>query len=384
MKQFIAFVRKEFYHIFRDRRTMLILLGMPVVQIILFGFAISTEVRNVRVAVLDPSNDVMTRRIIDQLEASEYFKIERLVHSPEELETVFREGDADMAVVFSPQFMDDMYSGDAQVQLVADATDPNMATTRTNYASGVIASVQQEMLREILSKSQAASMSSGVSAVSSSGGTLVPDLKLLYNPQMKSTYNFVPGVMGLILMLICAMMTSISIVREKETGTMEILLVSPVRPLFVILSKAVPYFVLSFVNLVMILLLSVYVLEVPVAGSLFWLIAVSLLFIFVSLALGLLISSVTRTQVAAMLASGLILMMPTMILSGMIFPIESMPLVLQGISAILPARWYIQAVRKLMIEGVDVTLVMQEIGILALMAVVLITISFKKFKNRLE
>lgn len=384
MKQFIAFVRKEFYHIFRDRRTMLILLGMPVVQIILFGFAISTEVRNVRVAVLDPSNDVMTRRIIDQLEASEYFKIERLVHSPEELETVFREGDADMAVVFSPQFMDDMYSGDAQVQLVADATDPNMATTRTNYASGVIASVQQEMLREILSKSQAASMSSGVSVVSSSGGTLVPDLKLLYNPQMKSTYNFVPGVMGLILMLICAMMTSISIVREKETGTMEILLVSPVRPLFVILSKAVPYFVLSFVNLVTILLLSVYVLEVPVAGSLFWLIAVSLLFIFVSLALGLLISSVTRTQVAAMLASGLILMMPTMILSGMIFPIESMPLVLQGISAILPARWYIQAVRKLMIEGVDVTLVMQEIGILALMAVVLITISFKKFKNRLE
>ena len=384
MKQFIAFVRKEFYHIFRDRRTMLILLGMPVVQIILFGFAISTEVRNVRVAVLDPSNDVMTRRIIDQLEASEYFKIERLVHSPEELETVFREGDADMAVVFSPQFMDDMYSGDAQVQLVADATDPNMATTRTNYASGVIASVQQEMLREILSKSQAASMSSGVSAVSSSGGTLVPDLKLLYNPQMKSTYNFVPGVMGLILMLICAMMTSISIVREKETGTMEILLVSPVRPLFVILSKAVPYFVLSFVNLVTILLLSVYVLEVPVAGSLFWLIAVSLLFIFVSLALGLLISSVTRTQVAAMLASGLILMMPTMILSGMIFPIESMPLVLQGISAILPARWYIQAVRKLMIEGVDVTLVMQEIGILALMAVVLITVSFKKFKNRLE
>lgn len=384
MKQFIAFVRKEFYHIFRDRRTMLILLGMPVVQIILFGFAISTEVRNVRVAVLDPSNDVMTRRIIDQLEASEYFKIERLVHSPEELETVFREGDADMAVVFSPQFMDDMYSGDAQVQFVADATDPNMATTRTNYASGVIASVQQEMLREILSKSQAASMSSGVSAVSSSGGTLVPDLKLLYNPQMKSTYNFVPGVMGLILMLICAMMTSISIVREKETGTMEILLVSPVRPLFVILSKAVPYFVLSFVNLVTILLLSVYVLEVPVAGSLFWLIAVSLLFIFVSLALGLLISSVTRTQVAAMLASGLILMMPTMILSGMIFPIESMPLVLQGISAILPARWYIQAVRKLMIEGVDVTLVMQEIGILALMAVVLITISFKKFKNRLE
>jgi len=214
--------------------------------------------------------------------------------------------------------------------------------------------------------------------------TIVPDVKLLYNPQIKSTYNFVPGVMGLILMLICAMMTSISIVREKETGTMEILLVSPVRPLFVILSKAVPYFVLSFINLITILLLSVYVLHVPVAGSLFWLIVVSLLFIFVSLALGLLISSVTRTQVAAMLASGLILMMPTMILSGMIFPIESMPLVLQVISDVLPARWYIQAVRKLMIEGVDVAFVVKEIIILSFMAIVLITISFKKFKNRLE
>lgn len=367
MKQFFAFVRKEFYHIFRDRRTMLILLGMPVVQIILFGFAISTEVKNVRVVVLDPSNDVMTRRIVDRIGASEYFRMERMIHSPEELEAIFREGDADLAIVFSTRFADGIYSGDSQIQLVADATDPNMATTRTNYAAGIIASVQQELMPPDVSVA-----------------TIVPDVKLLYNPQMKSTYNFVPGVMGLILMLICAMMTSISIVREKETGTMEILLVSPVKPLFVILSKAVPYFVLSFVNLVTILLLSVYVLHVPVAGSLFWLITVSLLFIFVSLALGLLISSVTRTQVAAMLASGLILMMPTMILSGMIFPIESMPLVLQIISDILPARWYIQAVRKLMIEGVDITLVLKEVGILAFMAAVLITISFKKFKNRLE
>ena len=210
---------------------------------------------------------------------------------------------------------------------------------------------------------------------------IVPQLKLLYNPQMKSAYNFVPGVMGLILMLICAMMTSISIVREKETGTMEVLLVSPVKPLFIILAKAVPYFVLSFVNLTTILLLSVYV---PVAGSLFWLVVVSLLFIFVSLALGLLISTVTRTQVAAMLVSGLMLMMPTMLLSGMIFPIESMPVILQAISAVLPARWYIQAVRKLMIEGVDVSLVLMEVGILATMAVLLITVSFKKFKHRLE
>lgn len=373
MKQFIAFVRKEFYHIFRDRRTMLILLGMPIIQIILFGFAISTEVKNVRLAILDPSGDVLTRRIIDRLDASEYFSVDHLLHSPQEMEAVFREGEVDLVVAFSSQFADHLYTsgthaaGEAQVQIVADATDPNMAITRTSYAAGVISAVQQEMLPP------------GMQVA-----TIVPDIKLLYNPQMKSAYNFVPGVMGLILMLICAMMTSISIVREKETGTMEILLVSPVRPLFVILAKAVPYFVLSFVNLTTILLLSVYVLHVPVAGSLFWLVVVSLLFIFVSLALGLLISTLTRTQVAAMLVSGLVLMMPTMLLSGMIFPVESMPLPLQCISDILPARWYIQAVRKLMIEGVDISLVLKEVGILSLMAVALVTVSLKKFKNRLE
>ena len=367
MKQFIAFVRKEFFHIFRDRRTMLILLGMPIVQIILFGFAITTEVKNVRVAVLDPSNDMVTRRIIDRMDASEYFSVTRRLHSPQEVEKSFKAGDIDMALVFSERFADNLYTGDARVQLVSDATDPNMATMQVGYAGNIMAAVQLEM------------MPPGIRAT-----TIVPQVKLLYNPQMKSAYNFVPGVMGLILMLICAMMTSISIVREKETGTMEILLVSPVKSIFIILAKAVPYFVLSFVNLVTILLLSVYVQEVPVAGSLFWLIVVSLFFIFVSLALGLLISTVTRTQVAAMLVSGLILMMPTMLLSGMIFPIESMPAILQGISVVLPARWYIQAVRKLMIEGVDISFVLMEISILAVMAVLLITVSFKKFKNRLE
>ena len=250
MKQFIAFVKKEFFHIFRDRRTMLILLGMPVVQIILFGFAITTEVKNVRVGVLDPSNDIVTRKIIDRLDASEYFSVKCLLHSPQEMERAFQENEIDMALVFSEQFADRLYTGDARVQVVSDATDPNMATTQAGYATGVIAAVRQEMLPP------------GMSVPS-----VVPNVKLLYNPQMKSAYNFVPGVMGLILMLICAMMTSISIVREKETGTMEILLVSPVKPLFIILAKAVPYFVLSFVNLTTILLLSVYVLDVPVAGQ---------------------------------------------------------------------------------------------------------------------
>ena len=215
MKQFISFIRKEFFHIFRDRRTMLILLGMPIVQIILFGFAITTEVKNVRVAVLDPSNDVVTRRIIDRMDASEYFTVIRRLHSPADMEASFGRGEIDMALVFSERFSDKLYTGEARVQLVSDATDPNMATMQAGYAANIISSAGQEMLPP------------GVHAAA-----IVPQLKLLYNPQMKSAYNFVPGVMGLILMLICAMMTSISIVREKETGTMEVLLVSPVKPLF--------------------------------------------------------------------------------------------------------------------------------------------------------
>ena len=364
MGGFLSFVKKEALHILRDKRTMLIVLLLPIVQILLFGFAISTEMNNIDFAVVAPNRTETIRQQIERMEANPYFTFKGYV-SQAEIDDVLRKGDVTAVVVFSEDY-DRLVTNagiegvsEAAVQFILDASNPNNAGTGLGYLQS--------------------SFQSGISAAS-----VAPATRVLYNPQMKSAYNFVPGVMGLILMLICAMMTSISIVREKETGTMEVLLVSPVKPLFIILAKAVPYFVLSFVNLITILLLSVFVLDVPVVGSLFWLITVSLLFIFVSLALGLLISSVTRTQVAAMLVSGLMLMMPTMLLSGMIFPIESMPVILQWISDILPARWYIQAVRKLMIEGVPVALVYKEIGILLLMATVLITISIKKFKYRLE
>ena len=368
MKQFIAFVHKEFYHIFRDIRTMMILLGMPIIQIIIFGFALNTDIKDIRVSILNPNEDIVSRKIIERIDASEYFIVDRYLHTSNEIEKEFKEGKADMIIVFSEQFSSKLlHTGEAGIQIIADATDPNTAKTFTQYAASIIAASQQEL-----------ALGSNIPL------HITSNIKLLYNPQMKSAYNFVPGVMGLILMLICAMMTSISIVREKEMGTMEVLLVSPMRPIFIIFAKAVPYFVLSCVNLFTILILSVYVLHVPIAGSLFWLIIVSLLFIFVSLSLGLLISTLTKTQVAAMLASGMILMMPTMLLSGMIFPIESMPPILQWISHIIPAKWYIMTVKKLMIEGVNVSLAWQEISILMFMSIILITISLKKFKNRLE
>lgn len=368
MKQFSSFVKKEFYHIFRDRRTILILLGMPVVEIILFGFAITTEVKNVRVAVLDPSKDVTTQQIIEKVDASEYFNIDKILNTSNEIEETFKKGEADLIITFEPNFDDNLrHTGKANIRLIADATDPNNATTLTGYANNILMDYQQELMTEAKIPMQ-----------------IIPQIKLLYNPGMKSAYNFVPGVMGMILMLICAMMTSISIVREKETGTMEVLLVSPMKPIFIIIAKAVPYFVLSCVNLATILLLSVYVLDVPVAGSLVSLSFLSLVFILVSLLLGLLVSTVTQTQVAAMLISGMVMMMPTVFLSGMIFPIENMPVFLQAISNVIPAKWYIDGVKKVMIEGLGITYVAKEIIILSVMALVLIAVSLKKFNKRLE
>lgn len=362
MKQFWAFIKIEFFHIFRDRRTMLILLGMPVLQIILFGFAITTELNHSRVAVLDPSKDAVTTRITERIDENRYFSVVKELSSASDIETVFRHDEADIVVAFTPDFDANLSTGEAGIQLVVDATDPNTGNMMAGYVQGIVGQALQ----------------------SGTQSSPIVQTHLLFNPQMKSAYNFVPGVMGLILMLICAMMTSISIVREKKTGTMEVLLVSPIRPIFIILAKAVPYLVLSCVNLATILLLSVYVLHVPVEGSLWTLSFLSLLLIAVALSLGLLISCVVQNQVAAMIVSGMGLMMPVMLLSGMIFPIESMPAVLQWISNIIPARWYIQAVKKVMIEGLGMAAVWHEALILSGMAALLIGLSLKKFKERLE
>jgi ABC-2 type transport system permease protein len=367
MRQFLSFVQKEFYHIFRDRRTVLILIGMPIVQIILFGFAISTEVKNTEVAVYDPSNDISTRRIISQIDAGEYFTVKYRLESPKEIEEVFKKGDVGLVVIFGENFNENLlHTGEAAIQLLADATDPNRAAITANYASAIIETYGQEWMREY-----------------SMPFRITPQIRMLYNPEMKSAYNFVPGVMGMILMLICAMMTSIAIVREKETGTMEVLLASPVKPIYIILAKMTPYFLISWFNLITILLLSIFVLNVPASGSLFWLNLLSLLFIIVALSLGLLISTLVRTQVASILASGMGLMMPVVILSGMMFPVESMPEILQWISGLIPARWYIAAVKKMMIEGVPVIHILKEMAILTGMAAVIITVSLKKFKIRL-
>ena len=326
MQPAFSFILKEVRHITRDRRTMLILFGMPVVMMLLFGFAIRTDLRNVKLAVVTSSMDHRTQQIIDRLNASEYFTVTHHV--------------------------------------IADYTDPNTAEMQNSYAQQII--------------------SDALAPPTTTRSVPSVNIRLLYNPQMKSAYNFVPGIMGLLLMIICAMMTSVSIVREKERGTMEVLLASPVRPLVIIIAKAIPYLILSVFILICILLLAKFVLAVPLAGSLFTLMGLSLLYILLALALGLLISIIAETQLAALLISGMVFLLPNLMLSGMIYPIESMPEILQYLSAIVPARWYISAVRKLMIMGVDFAFIRQELFILFAMTMVIMTIALTKFKIRLQ
>lgn len=359
MKEFWSFIIKETQHIMRDRRTMMILFGMPIILMLIFGFAISTDVRNVRTVVVMSQIDHQTQRMINALDESEYFKVLYKVHTSAEAEQLIRNQKADMGIVFSTDFA----SKHGGVQLIIDGTDPNMAQQYNNYASQIMGT---QLMNVMQRKSP--------SAIA---------LKMLYNPQMKSSYNFVPGIMGILLMLICAMMTSISIVREKERGTMEVLLVSPVRPFLIILAKAVPYLVLAFVVLLAILLMSRYVLFVPIAGSLWLILLVSTIYIFMALSLGLLISTIAKTQMAALLMSAVMLLMPCTMLSGMMFPIESMPHVLQWVAALIPPRYYISAMRKLLIMGVSFRYVLSEVVTLLGMTTLFLTVALLKFNKRL-
>ena len=352
MKQFFSFVLKETKHITRDKRTMLMLFGMPIVMMLLFGFAVTNDVRNVRVVIVMSNADNATQQVADRLAASEYFTITKVVATPTEAEIAIRDQKADMAIVFSQDFA----SRKSGYQLIVDGADPNMAQQWTTYANAVINNTEAKAV----------------------------NTKLLYNPQMKSTYNFVPAIMGTLLMLVCAMMTSISIVREKEKGTMEVLLVSPTKPLMIIVAKLVPYLVLAFTILSIILLMSSFVLGIPIKGSLFWIYVVSTIYILLALSLGILVSTIAETQLVALLISAMLLMMPIIMLSGMMFPIESMPKILQYISAIVPTRYYISAMRKLMIMGTGIEEIYFEVSILISMLIALMSLALAKFNKRLE
>ncbi len=368
MKQFLTFVRKEFLHVLRDRKTLLILFGMPVAQILIFGFALTNEVKNAEIIIVDQSKDHLSRKLIDRIEASRYFEIAEVLSDPSEIEPAFRAGKIRMALTIPDNFAHELLQQNkAQIRIQADASDPNTASTLTNYVSSVIADFQSE-----------------IQGQQKLPYRIVPEVRMLYNPQLKGVHNFVPGVMAMVMMLISVMMTAISIVKEKETGTMEILLVSPFRPFLVILSKAAPYLILSLINVCSILLLSVFVLDLPVNGSLPLLFAESTLFIITCLTLGIFISIKTASQQVAMLISLMGMLLPTTLFSGFMFPIENMPLPLQIISNLVPAKWFYIIVKSVMIKGLGLAAIWKETVILAGMTVFFLLISLKSFKIRLN
>jgi ABC-2 type transport system permease protein len=368
MKRFIGFVKKEFYHIFRDSRSLFILFGMPVVQILLFGFAITNEINNVDIAILDHSKDANTQEIINKISASKYFSINQLISNEKEIEAVFKKGKVKAVLTFEKDFSKNLIKENkATVQIIADATDPNTANTISNYVNAILQNYQQGLNKNTQISFQ-----------------IVSQTRMVYNPELKSVFMFVPGVMTIILMLVSAMMTSISITREKELGTMEILLVSPLKPIQVIVGKVVPYIFLSVINATVIILLGLFVFNMPVQGSMFLLGLESVLFIITALALGILISTISATQQTAMMISLMGLMLPVILLSGFIFPISSMPMPLQIISNIIPAKWFIIIIKGIMLKGVGLQYLWKETLILFGMTLFFIALSVKKYKIRLE
>lgn len=368
MKQLFVFIQKEFLHVFRDRKTLLMLFGLPIAQIVLFGFALSNEIKNSKIVVVDYAKDPVTTQLIQEITSSQYFKVTRGLPSATEIDAAFKRGDIKMAVIFPEHFSDDLIrTGKATLQVIADASDPNQATTVTNYLTQIVGTYNSRL-------AQAAGQPLQIGVQN----------RMLYNPELRGAPNFVPGVMALVLMLVCTMMTSVAIVREKELGTMEILLVSPFKTIYIIISKLAPNLLISIVNLFVILVLSDVFLDLPVKGSILLLLFDSILFIMTSLSIGLLLSINAKTQQAAMMSSLMGMMLPTMLLTGFLFPIENMPLPLQWLSNAVPSRWYFIVVKRVMLKGLGFSSVWKETLILAGMSFFLFAVSIRRFKTRLQ
>lgn len=362
-----GFVIKEFFHIFRDRRSLIILFGMPIVQILLFGFAITNEIKNVDIAILDKARDESSELIIQKLLASGHFLMQGYLESDEEIEATFRKGKVKAVIVFEPRLHRNLIAAHAgAIQIIADATDPNTANTVSSYATAIVRDYQQS-----------------INGTAASSWQIVPEVRMVYNPELKGVFMFIPGTMTIILMLVSAMMTSISIARERETGTMEILLVSPLKPAQVVAGKVLPYILLSSVNAAVILLLGYFVFKMPMAGSLMALMLCTLLFIITALSLGIFISTIAHTQQMAMMMSLMGLMLPTIMLSGFVFPLDSMPWLLRAISNVIPAKWFILILKGLLLKGVSITYLWKEVLILVVMTLGLIGLSIKRYAIRL-
>ncbi len=343
-----------------------ILFGIPAIQLLLFGYVITSEIRDARIAIFDQSKDEGTRKISEKVLSSGYFILDKNLSSTKEIEQVFRQGNVKLVLIFGPDFSKNLNkTGNAKVQIIGDASDPNTANILVNYIQGILSNYLFSLNAEKIPMQ------------------IVPEVRMMYNSEMKGVFMFVPGLMAMLLMLISALMTSLSITREKELGTMELLLVSPLKPVQIIIGKVFPYVFLAFLDACIIIILGNTVFGVPVVGSVALLLFESLLFICMALSLGILISTITSSQQIAMMLSLVALMLPTILLSGFIFPVENMPVVLQWFCHIMPPKYYITIIKSIMLQGNGFSYIAFETGILAGFTMLFIFLSVKKFKVRL-
>jgi len=369
MNQLWIFIKKETIHIVRDIRTLTVLLIMPLAQILIFGYVITTEVNNARIGIYDKANDFTSRQVTDRMVSSGYFNVEKYFRNEQEMKEALRRGEIRMAVVFPAEFGNSLVSPDgANIQFIADASEANTAQILVNYAQGIVSDYAAEI-----------NLKGSVHAI-----PVTIEARMFYNPGLKGVFMSVPGIMAMILILVSAMMTSISITREKEYGSMEVLLISPLRPWQIILGKVAPYIILSFINAVSILAVGILVFKVSMEGSWLLLSLVNLIYIMLSLSLGIFISSISKTQMVAMFISLFALLLPTILLSGFIYPIENMPVLLQWLCSVLPPRYYVQSVKSIMFKADNIMLIWKELLIMSGFLVAFLLLSIKNFKIRLS
>lgn len=369
MKRFWGFVIKEFYHIFRDFRTMIVLFMIPILLVLLFGFVINNDIKDAKIAILDNSKDNITRNLTQKITSSGYFKLDRNLYSYNGIEEIFQEGNVKMVLIFEADFGKNLEKlGTANLQVLTDASEPNTANILVSYMNALVLDfTREQMMEQKINIMQ-----------------ITPEPRMLFNPTLESSFYFIPGIIAMLMIIISTLMTSITITREKELGTMEILLVSPLKAPQIIIGKVLPYLLVSFIDFIIIIVLGMIVFKMPIQGNLGLLIAEGLLYIFMALSLGVLFSTIANNQQTAMMMSLLGLMLPTILLSGFVYPIENMHWILQLFSNIVPSRWFIIIVKNIMLKGVGIEYIWKETLIIGGMTLLFILISIKKFKNRLE
>jgi ABC-2 type transport system permease protein len=374
VRALLGLLRKEVQHIRRDPRTLAVILALPVVQVILFGFAIRTDVDHVRLAIVDPAPDETTLALRSRFTAAGVFDVRAILQRTADLDHLFRSGEVQGGIVFPSDFAARVVAGDAQLLVVTDGTEPNTASLLQAYAQAVVAG--------FISENRPTSAS--LRAARPAPVRITTRIRTRFNPTRESANLFVPGLMAFVLTIISSLMTAISLTREKETGTLEALLVSPLRPWVIIVGKVFPYLVIGFVSAVLVIVEARLIFHVPLRGSIALLLGETLLFILASLALGILVSARTSSQRVAMMGAALATMLPNLLLSGFIFPIESMPLPLRLLSNVIPGRWFVEVARGVMLKGVGLDYVWPQTLILAAMSALLLGAAARSFNARLE